>query len=520
MPAHPPHLRLCGVLRLRRTHPSCLRPDGEIHLQRTHRLAPCVLLAIAVVGAGCQASPVAPRPVWALGHNSAEVLRDLKAVGDPTAEPWIWTANPDAPWSPFGRAEHPDRAQDLHLDFHARAVGAVIPNGANKVYFRDGVTFTLRIVEGANLAVLDADATDGEATVALPAGAYDGYLARLGRPGGTLTAKDPIFFRRESLLLDGGPLDWVRLGVRAVPFAGPAWLGPDRLEFTPAGVEGFSTRWSGGRLMYNPNGAGHFIAPWVDDAVAEPVPLPPLIADFTVPPEGVAGDAEELAAYLSGASGLPPNTVFRWQTVDPDAHNLPDTIAGEPLLPWQLPAAPGVYQVDLRVETPYFVAHAPAPRPVDVRREFFLDSYAPFRAEVADSYPLATGVTYQLSAEGTINPWGSPNWPYYCGAPEPSPMYDSPNRPTGVVALDPGFFFAWLNLGPCGAFTGIALPAVRFSLDGGQQWIAATPKETTIQATHRYTYPPVVGTGKPLRAQFNDNRTGDNYGRFKIIIRR
>lgn len=484
---------------------------------RHHALLPSLLLALAL--AGCGAAPgalpgafILARPDAALallGVKAAKAAAVLSAPTLPPASAWAWEVRPDAAWAPFERAE-PPKGPSLHLDFKAWQAGGPgdePPRGDHQIYYRDGLPFSVHLVAGARFDVLDRDASDGEATVAFPPGAHAGWLARRGEPGGTLLAEDPAYFRRETIQMETGPRDWLRLQARALPWPWGALHRPADLRFEPRGLPGFATRWQ--------------------TAAAEAPPLPPAIADLSVPPELLAGDAGDATALAAGPGGQPPGTTYRWRSTDPDGRPLPTQTADAPTLAWRAPDAPGTYLLDLVVETPWYRATAPAPKLIQVRREVFLDSYGPIaqpwpdlaEATASDTWPLTPGVRFELSAEGTMNPWGGPDM-VLCGAPEPLPMYPSPTRPIGVVALDPAYFFAAGSYGGCKPFTPLPTGLLGFRTVDLAAWSVPRPLPDVYQPSHRYAFPAVIGADRPLAVRVMDPRVWDNYGRFKITIRR
>lgn len=165
-----------------------------------------------------------------------------------------------------------------------------------------------------------------------------------------------------------------------------------------------------------------------------------------------------------------------------------------------------------------------------------IDSYEPnndgYAGLVRTVDSLPSGALYIAEARGTVSFWKKRNWnknnqePIWntvCGAPTPDVLFSSPDSGDGKAGVDPEFIFArpWTT-SACGA---TALPARwnNFQVNVGNGWahpIPAGGRPTAPSANHKYSYP-LIGTGARARFRIEDKpRTNDNYGQFRVKIRR
>src|SRR5437764_1276878 len=88
------------------------------------------------------------------------------------------------------------------------------------------------------------------------------------------------------------------------------------------------------------------------------------------------------------------------------------------------------------------VSATAAPRRGLLDEPLELDTFA--QPLVQTSAPLAAGVAYLVSVDGTLSNFPNYTWddPNVCGAPDPAPKYPSPGTPNGKVGFDAEFLYA------------------------------------------------------------------------------
>jgi hypothetical protein len=108
-----------------------------------------------------------------------------------------------------------------------------------------------------------------------------------------------------------------------------------------------------------------------------------------------------------------------------------------------------------------------------------------------------------------------------CGTPEAAPMFNSPNA-TGKVGFDAETIFARpVAEDVCDAESS-PRPTRRFEIHNGVAWFHPTPidgRHVTPNANHTYSYA-LRGEGTRMGFRMRDDPVSDNYGRFKVQIRR
>lgn len=187
--------------------------------------------------------------------------------------------------------------------------------------------------------------------------------------------------------------------------------------------------------------------------------------------------------------------------------------------------------------TPAAAAVAKAPPPVADSQSFFFDLNQTHHARngsVTGSSPKSLGADtwYVANVQGTASFSKPSQWLHpkkrhgrtavVCGTPEASPMFPSPFAATGMVGFDPETMFARITRARRCAQDPLPRTTRRFQISAAHLYRHPTPlngRQTVPSADHAYDYA-VKGRGGPLLVREVDRPTYDNYGRFKITIRR
>jgi len=170
-----------------------------------------------------------------------------------------------------------------------------------------------------------------------------------------------------------------------------------------------------------------------------------------------------------------------------------------------------------------------ADQPIE-NETFWLDTYG---LDVHVDYSqkkLLDSVTYRITFEGTWSGWPQ-NW-WTDGVPPVGPVEDVPMYPsqdggekTGKVGADPFWGFAYPQGENYARSIGAwPLPAkwstIFITLDKGASWAEDPPIRPATDAynpLHKYEIT-VVGKGEAIGFCFDDTKTVDNCGMFKIVI--
>lgn len=171
------------------------------------------------------------------------------------------------------------------------------------------------------------------------------------------------------------------------------------------------------------------------------------------------------------------------------------------------------------------LAQAPQPKPIQTT---FLDLYERSNdgfAGPVKTRRLANGVPYVLRIRGTASLYRFPRGLPSCGKPERKPIYNSrKSRNRGAVGIDPEFVFAALKYRWLCPRTRSFAPRIwhGFRVNTGKGYAELRllgAARTTPRADHAYEYG-IVGTGARAQIRVRDRNARDNYGRFKITVRR
>lgn len=299
------------------------------------------LALLSIIAAGC-AVPGAPDGRFALG-GEATPDRQLLGVAA-SADGGAFAVRADAPWGALTAAAGTP-AGATHLDFLSRKPGTPAPAAPTKVWYTDGVPFEVTFVAASAFAVIDGDASDGKATVGVPAGNWDGYLGTTGKPGGSVAMTDGTYFVRETLASVTAKPEWRRVGVRQLPQPAAWRRGDYKLGFAATGLAtGFAMRWGASAT-----------------AAALP-PLPPAIASLAGPDTVVTGTNATLTAKVADPNGDAPALAWSAKAPSGAAANAP---TGAASATWAAPATLGTYQLGLAATDAYFTTTA-NPLPITV----------------------------------------------------------------------------------------------------------------------------------------------------------
>jgi hypothetical protein len=178
-----------------------------------------------------------------------------------------------------------------------------------------------------------------------------------------------------------------------------------------------------------------------------------------------------------------------------------------------------------------------APLPVSDNQSFSFDLNQTSHARhgsVTSSSPgsLAAGAWYVAQVQGTASFSKPSQWLHpkkrhgrpavVCGTPEDAPLFPSPFAATGKVGFDPETMFARITKTKKCSADPLPRTTRRFQINPKHTFFHPTPldgRHTTPAADHSYAYP-FQGLGVPLRLRQIDRPTYDNYGRFRVVIRR
>ncbi len=161
----------------------------------------CATPPVSHPGSAEGQAPVAQRPAVApqeVPRRRLQTVVECPDAGTVVPKPGISPA-------PFEQVDKLPTGSSFHLDFKVRpSTGKGQVPAADKLYFVDDVPFDLKFVEGPAFKVIDSDGSDGEVVVAVPDGYYDAYFGATGKPGGTLTVGEPMFFQQQTQTVAAG----------------------------------------------------------------------------------------------------------------------------------------------------------------------------------------------------------------------------------------------------------------------------------------------------------------------------
>ncbi len=157
----------------------------------------------------------------------------------------------------------------------------------------------------------------------------------------------------------------------------------------------------------------------------------------------------------------------------------------------------------------------------------YLDAYDRGRDKYAGPMrmkePLQRRVPYVLIARGTASFFDSAAYAQGCGSfPEPRPIYPSPRRRNGLVGLDPEFIFAEPRIARRCQGDNPPFRVKVFQVSTRRAFRHPPllgPNPTRVAPDHRYRYP-LIGAGARPRFRISDPFARDNYGRFRLTVRR
>lgn len=304
----------------------------------------CASVPATQQGVPADATPQAAPPASAANAPATRRIQtviECPDAGEASPRPGLSPA-------PFEQVAKLPTGSSLHLDFKARKHldKGQLPE-ADKLYFEDGVPFDLRFVDGPAFAIVDADGSDGEMVVALPEGYYDAYFGGTGKPGGTLTVSEPMFFQSQTARIAAGQDAWSRIGIRKLPE--PGGYGDYVVRLSPQGLTGLSGRW------------------FPLDAAEVPVPpvppTPPSVTQLSGPDQAQPGATVTVNATVNDLNHDP--LTYIWSATNPDG-SAASAPSGEASATWSAPKTAGTYWLSLTVEDPYFSTKTCQPLPVVV----------------------------------------------------------------------------------------------------------------------------------------------------------
>ena len=157
----------------------------------------------------------------------------------------------------------------------------------------------------------------------------------------------------------------------------------------------------------------------------------------------------------------------------------------------------------------------------------YLDAYDRGRDRYAGPLRMAErlerGRPYVAEVRGTASFFIPRLYTDNCGSrPESRPLFRSLRRPNGAVGFDSEFVFAEPRVARQCAQPNPPFRTDVFQLSTGLAYRHVAPLGRTLTAprrSHRYAYP-LVGRGRPAKFRVVDGNTRDNYGRFRITVRR
>jgi hypothetical protein len=361
-------------------------PMPKAHEETTtsrHAMHPAI--ALALILAGC-ASPAAG-PDARLTLSMAEGERAVLGVIQPP-DGGEAAIRADAPWAALGPdVEKLPPGKTLRIDCFPRDLARQALPQAQAIYYAEGQPFELAIVAGARLAVLDGDASDGQASVAVPQALYRLYLGTSGKPGGSLQVADPIYFQRGAQGSTTGKPAWTPVGTRAIPLDPGFRRGAYRLRLTGSGLTTFSA----------------FLAAPESGVTAAPLPpIAPVVSALSGPDSLFVDQIGTLTASAQDRNG--DALGYRWSTTTPAGALLADYPAAGATTAWQA-AAPGRYLVGLTVEDAYFRVTCPQPLAIEVQAALSASASASGGGHVMVTPTTRREFNFhaRLNADGTVD---------------------------------------------------------------------------------------------------------------------
>ncbi len=161
-----------------------------------------------------------------------------------------------------------------------------------------------------------------------------------------------------------------------------------------------------------------------------------------------------------------------------------------------------------------------------------LDAYSPTtvgHSAQLRTRRLAKGKLYVLNVQGTVSFYAAVDYlqiqkPFtrFCGRPQAAPLFGSAGG-VGPVSNDAAFIFAQpISSGSCAALK-LPVEYPNFQVNNGFGWghpALLSPKPIRRPtANHSYNFA-IVGQGRPLGAELVDPDTRDDYGSFRITVRK
>jgi hypothetical protein len=140
------------------------------------------------------------------------------------------------------------------------------------------------------------------------------------------------------------------------------------------------------------------------------------------------------------------------------------------------------------------------------------------------SGPLAAGVAYRVTIEGTVSLWRREHWASLCGG-TPMARPEFPSRGvSGPVGVDAEWVWAWPGDSPSLCLDGAPIGPpprprrlVLVQVAGAPFQPLPPAEEPGMTPDHAYTYV-VRGTGAPVVFLVDDSPREDNYGVLRIGI--
>ncbi|MEZ0373245.1 MAG: hypothetical protein ACAI44_29405 [Candidatus Sericytochromatia bacterium] len=221
------------------------------------KLSPLLWLFLVSSLAGCNLIPglsgdhqkPAQLPVELAGTFSRETNSGFQVTAADTPE--MLTFPLLVPLQPLTPVQVLPSGKDLEIKLVASGRA-----GHNEIRMPASGDFKVAFVPGSRLKVIDDDATDGIATVEVPAGTYDGYVGADVTGSCKLTVEDRFYYLKQEIIPGGTtpiaqkgqnpPLQFYQLGTRQLPM--PAnWNIQDMnygiLNFSNQGASQATVRW-------------------------------------------------------------------------------------------------------------------------------------------------------------------------------------------------------------------------------------------------------------------------------------
>jgi hypothetical protein len=166
-------------------------------------------------------------------------------------------------------------------------------------------------------------------------------------------------------------------------------------------------------------------------------------------------------------------------------------------------------------------------------RPLVLDAYSPAHRSstppVSSRSTLAGDRLYVATVRGSVSFYESVDyiaiqapWHVMCGAPERAPMFSSGGG-SGRVGDDAEFIFALPVVGRSCAGERLPRPYTNFQANVGQGWSHpnALSRQGLVEPSRSHTYEfALTGADKPVSFRLIDTDTRDDYGSFRIYLRR